>query len=100
MKEHIIRSNYGSRGGGVEISLDFVGAKYKGYKMTAYQNYLGGGILGKICSDCNKPEWENDKKLLKVSEDLKRYFHELTNPEDGYESFSYENNQNLPVSAY
>jgi hypothetical protein len=96
-----LRAEYGGRGGGIEISLDFVGKKYKGHKMTAYQNYLGGGILGRINSDCTFKDWQGDDKLNEVSEELKKYFHSLTNPEEGeWESMSYEKNQMLPTSAY
>jgi hypothetical protein len=95
-----LRAEYGGRGGGIEISLDFVGKKYKGHKMTAYQNYLGGGILGRINSDCTFKDWQGDDKLNEVSEELKKYFHSLTNPEGTWEEMSYEKNQMLPTSAY
>ena len=36
------------RGGGVEIDLTRFG--FSGQKMSAYQNYLGGGMLGKVCA--------------------------------------------------
>jgi len=92
-----LRQEISHRGGGIEISLDTLG--YEG-KMTAYQNYLGGGILGKVASDCNVPEWRNDAKLLEISEQLKKYFFNLTNPKEGWESLSYKQNQSLDISAY
>ncbi|MCP3699494.1 MAG: hypothetical protein GY920_13220, partial [Aliivibrio sp.] len=49
-KFEILRESISPRGGGVEISLDNFG--YPGEKMTAYQNYLGGGMLGSIGNDC------------------------------------------------
>jgi hypothetical protein len=45
-----IRSRISTRGGGIEIDLTTLG--YPGERMTAYQNYLGGGMLGRVCSDC------------------------------------------------
>ena len=99
-----LRSEISSRGGGVEISLDTLG--FKGEKMAAYQNYLGGGLLGKVNANntieaYDKPCTEKQKaKLDKIAEQLKQYFHSLTNPDTEWESQSYEQNQNMPSSAY
>lgn len=93
-----IRAKISSRGGGVEIDLTSEG--FEGVKMTAYQNYLGGGMLGKINSDCNKPDWESNGKLVSISDNLKKYFHTLTNPDGEWESSSFEVNQNRPTSTY
>ena len=103
--ESTLREEISSRGGGVEIDLTTLG--FKGEKMSAYQNYLGGGMLGAI-SENNTINAYNKEitskkqlKLEKIAEELKRYFHSLTNPEEGeWESLSYEQNQNLPTSAY
>ena len=98
-----LRKQISSRGGGIEIDLTRFG--FKGEKMSAYQNYLGGGMLGKVCSDNslnNKVLSEaKEKKLKRIEERLKRYYHSLTNPEEEeWESTSYEVNQSMPVSAY
>ena len=94
-----LRLEVSSRGGGIEIKLDPFG--YKGGKMTAYQNYLGGGMLGRVCSDCNVRDWKEDSQLVEISEELKRRYHFLTNPDDDeWESMSYEQNQKLQCSAY
>lgn len=93
-----IRQKVTSRGGGIEISLDKLG--YKNERMTTYQNYLGGGLLGRIESDCTIKDWRSDEKLLSISEQLKEYFHNLTNPESEWESMSYKQNQNIPISSY
>lgn len=100
-----LRSQISSRGGGIEISLDTLG--FKGEKMTAYQNYLGGGMLGRVCSDNTINAFQKpctDKKQIKlneIEEQLKRYFHSLTNPEeDTWEHQTYEQNQKNSVSAY
>jgi len=95
----VLREEISRRGGGMEIDLSPLG--YEGEKMTAYQNYLGGGMLGRVCNDCTIKDWEKEKKLLKIAENLRKHFHSLTNPDEGeWESVSYENNQKLSVSAY
>lgn len=42
----VLRVKVTERGGGIEIDLGPEG--YDNHRMTAYQNYLGGGILGSI----------------------------------------------------
>lgn len=100
-----LRLKPSSRGGGIEISLDTLG--FKGEKMAAYQNYLGGGMLGRVCANntiqaFNKPCTEKQKaKLAEIEDQLKRYYHSLTNPEEEtWEHQTYEQNQNMSVSAY
>jgi len=95
----ILREQVSTRGGGVEISLDNFG--YPGAKMTAYQNYLGGGMLGAIGNDCTIESWRLDKKLLKISDRLSRYFHEQTRHDwDEWEDAIFEENQSRPAGAY
>ena len=105
LSEVVLRQEISSRGGGVEIDLTRFG--FSGQKMSAYQNYLGGGMLGRICDNntinaYNKPCTDKQQaKLDKIAERLKRYFHELTNPHDQeWESQSYEQNQKLPPSYF
>lgn len=106
IKSSVLRQEISHRGGGIEISLDAFG--FKGEKMAAYQNYLGGGLLGRICANdtirrqTGTTTEAKAKKLDKVAEELKKYFHSLTRHEDDeWEDESYENNQqNKPVSAY
>ena len=103
--EVTLREQISSRGGGLEIDLTRFG--FKGEKMAVYQNYLGGGLLGKIEENntiqaYNKPCTEKQAaKLAKIAERLKKHFHELTNPADSeWENRNYEENQNMPTSAY
>lgn len=91
MEFTIIREHITSRGGGIEIDLTPHGVK--GEKMTAYQNYLGGGMLGCICSDCTVSEWMLDDELLAISNKLKKHYAYLTCQE-------YNETQDRPVSAY
>jgi len=104
-EEITLRLQVSSRGGGVEISLDTLG--FKGEKMAAYQNYLGGGMLGRVCvndtiTSFDKPCTDKQRaKLERIGEQLKQYYHSLTNPdEDTWEHQSYEQNQNMPSSGY
>jgi hypothetical protein len=103
-EEIIIRQEITSRGGGVEISLDTFG--FEGEKMSAYQNYLGGGMLGKVCSNdtirANNSFVEESicRELDEIAEQLRKYFFNLTNPDGEWESQSFEQNQTMPVSAY
>ena len=100
-----LRLRASSRGGGIEIDLTTLG--FPGEMMTAYQNYLGGGMLGSIQnSDTLRRQTlsvEEDvaKKLDAIGEALSRYFHSLTNHEDDeWENQSFEQNQSMPISAY
>lgn len=104
VQDHIIRQRLSSRGGGIEIDLTAYG--FEGEQMAAYQNYLGGGLLGAVCvNDTIRRqtmfcEESVAKRLDEIGEELKRYFHELTNPDTEWESTTYEQNQSLPQSAY
>lgn len=100
-----LRTKISHRGGGIEIDLTTLG--FEGEKMSAYQNYLGGGMLGRICSNDTVRAFNKDctdkqeEKLDMIAEQLKKYYHSLTNPsDDEFENQSYEQNQSLPSSAY
>lgn len=97
-----LRCEYSRRGGGIEIDLSPFG--YENEKMTSYQNYLGGGMLGSIQNDCTIEDWIHDEELGGISEELNKYFHSLTNEEvDDYDEWSsgeYEEIQNRSVSSY
>ncbi len=103
IEENIIRLDASRRGGGIEIDVSNLFGE--GCKMSAYQNYLGGGLLGSIQSDINFiPSEEQKADVLELSEKLKRYFHDITNEYaagcDEWNEMSYEQNQNMPTSAY
>jgi hypothetical protein len=100
MDAPILREQISSRGGGVEISLDHLGEQYEGQKMTAYQNYLGGGMLGSIQNDCTVKGWQADEVLHKQADELSRYLHEQTNPDTEWEGMTFEQRQNMASSAY
>lgn len=100
IEENILRIEITGRGGGVEIKCGFLGKEYQDVKMTAYQNYLGGGMLGKVMNSCNMEGWHKDDKLVALGEDLRKYYHSRSNPKGTFESTSFEQNQQLPGSAY
>lgn len=93
-----IRQQISSRGGGIEVDLTSI----VGYpvQMTAYQNYLGGGMLGAVQNDCTASDWQQDEQLVSIADELKRHYHALTNPDSEWESTTYEQNQSMPSSAY
>lgn len=95
----ILRIEVSRRGGGVEIDLSNLG--FDNEKMSAYQNYLGGGVLGKINNDCTYRNFKNDKLLSDIALHLSMFFHNITNPDvNSFDNVSFEDNQNLPASAY
>jgi hypothetical protein len=104
IKASVLREQISHRGGGIEINLTPFG--FEGEKMAAYQNYLGGGMLGRIMvNDTIRRETltttkKNAAKLDKIGLELKKYYHSLTNPETEFEGVSFEQNQKMPVSAY
>jgi len=107
IEDNTIRCEASYRGGGIEIGASelFPALDYDYAKISAYQNYLGGGMLGAIQSssnfhpdDLNKTDREKFNKLV---DGLKKYFHDLTNHGgDEWETATFEQNQNRPASAY
>jgi hypothetical protein len=102
--EITLREKITERGGGIEIDLTRFG--FKGEKMSAYQNYLGGGLLGKIEANNTIQAYKKSctekqaAKLDKIAERLKKYLHSQTNPQTEWEEQSYIQNQRMPVSAF
>lgn len=92
IKTNILREKYSSRGGGVEIDLTYFG--YNNEKMTAYQNYLGGGMLGGIANDCTIKDWQSDMKLTDLAFELKIYYARVNGLDMEYVM------GDLPKSAY
>lgn len=92
IKDNVLREQLSSRGGGVEIDLTYFG--YEGEMMTAYQNYLGGGLLGGISNDCTISDWRSDMDLIDLAFELRIYFCKRMGLDMDYVD------SNLPVSAY
>lgn len=99
-----LREEVSPRGGGVEIDLTDFG--FPNERMSAYQNYLGGGMLGRVCSNNTINAYDKkisvakQKKLDRIETELKMYFFELTNPDTEWEHQTFDKNQFMPVSAY
>jgi hypothetical protein len=106
-----LRLEASHRGGGIEI--DATG--YLGYggryelKMTAYQNYLGGGMAGSVQGSIEGRLRDYPKsiqtKALKLNDALKYYFYCITNDlvadwDEWAVSASFEQQQARPASAY
>jgi hypothetical protein len=72
--EHITREEYSHRGGGCELDLTAFG--YEDEFLSAYQNYLGGGMLGGVGNSCTVEDWRKDEKLVKLAEKLSEYYQE------------------------
>ena len=72
--EHITREEYSYRGGGCELDLTAFG--YKDEFLSAYQNYLGGGMLGGVGNNCTVEDWRMDEKLVRLAERLSEYYQE------------------------
>lgn len=72
IEDHITREEYNHRGGGCELDLTEFG--YEDEFLSAYQNYLGGGMLGSIGNSCTVEDWRKDERLVKLAERLRDYY--------------------------
>ena len=63
IEEYITREEISHRGGGVELDLTAFG--YEDEFLSAYQNYLGGGMLGSVGNSCTVEDWRMDELMLK-----------------------------------
>lgn len=70
--ENITREDYSYRGGGCELDLTAFG--YEDEFSSAYQNYLGGGLLGGVGNSCTVEDWHKDEKLVKLADKLSEYY--------------------------
>ena len=70
--ENITREDFSTRGGGVELDLTAFG--YEDEFLSAYQNYLGGGVLGSIVNSSTVEDWQMDEKLVRLAEKLSEYY--------------------------
>lgn len=110
IEENTLRCEASCRGGGIEIDCSELfpklAEKYnEQLLMSAYQNYLGGGLLGSVQSSVNFDRSElskkDQKKFDEVQEALKKYFHSLTNHVGNeWEETTFEEDQLRPESAY
>ena len=92
IKNSVIREKYTSRGGGIEIDLTQYG--YTDEKMSAYQNYLGGGISGSVHNDCTIKDWFGYPELIDIAFELRILYCKRAGLDTSFLDV------NLPVSAY
>ena len=92
IKNAVIREKYTTRGGGIEIDLTQYG--YVDEKMSAYQNYLGGGISGGIANDCTIKDWNSDMDLIDIAFELKILYCKRSGLDTSFLDV------NRPISAY
>jgi len=102
IKDNTLRIDASPRGGGIEIDA----SKYlriPNARITAYQNYLGGGLLGAVCASRNFETKDRTKikKTVRLEVALKKYFFNITNEgQDEWSEQSYEQNQRMPQSGF
>lgn len=109
IEANTLRCEVSHRGGGIEIdATGYLGEKYP-LKMTAYQNYLGGGLTGSVQGSIEGQLRDYpatiQKKALKLNEALKYYFYCISNDivadwDEWAVSPSFEAQQARPASAY
>jgi hypothetical protein len=54
----------------------FTAFGYEDEFLSAYQNYLGGGMLGSVGNSCTVEDWRMDEKLVRLAEKLSEYYQE------------------------
>ena len=74
IQENITREKISHHGGVVELDLSDFG--YEDELMSAYQNYLGGGMRGAVANSCTIEDWEMDEKLVRLASELRDYYDE------------------------
>lgn len=108
IEEHTTELDYTRRGGNLKVNASSLFPYIENATVGAYQNYLGGDMLGAVIGVAMFTPNElkrKDKKVFKeLLEACKKYFHEVTNEVatdyDEWSTSSYEQNQNRPKSAY
>ncbi len=93
--EHITREEYSHRGGGCELDLTAFG--YEDEFLSAYQNYLGGGMLGSIGNSCTVEDWRQDDKLIKLADELREYYRDRMHEYECIDDYN-EMTEGRPVS--
>jgi len=111
IEANTIRCEVSHRGGGIEIdATDYLDAD-GGFplQMTAYQNYLGGGMTGAVAGGIQGRLRDYPKHIqtiaLELNEALKEYFYNLSNSEvadydEWAVSSDFDSQQSRPESAY
>jgi hypothetical protein len=106
IESNTLRCEVSHRGGGIEVDAsEYTGVE--GHLVSAYQNYLGGGLLGSVQSSTNLKVTadKTGRKTLELQEALKQYYYNLTNPvvdelDEWSSTESFEAQQSRPASGY
>lgn len=107
IEANTLRLEASHRGGGIEIDASEY-LELPNAKLTAYQNYLGGGMTGAVCADRNfsiTSSKKREARTLKLQEALKQYYYNITNEivqdyDDWAASANFEAQQSRPESGY
>jgi VIT1/CCC1 family predicted Fe2+/Mn2+ transporter len=109
IEANVISADVSYRGGTVNVNVAELFPEVSNPVMGAYQNYLGGGIAGRIIGAAMfNPEEElsaeDQVKFEEVKAEIVKYFFELNGGggddymQENYSSLEF--NQNLPESGY
>ena len=93
ISDNITREQYSTRGGGCELDLTAYG--YEDEFLSAYQNYLGGGMLGRVANSSTITDWESNPELFELARQLREYYYEHSYHDEFNEEF-----EDRPISAY
>lgn len=105
-REHIKDIDASRRGGTIKVDVsELFDVEDEDAIIGAYQNYLGGGMLGAVqFGSMFAPTEEQAELFATFKEAVKKVFHEITNTEAGewdeWAESSYEQNQARAVSGY
>jgi len=107
ISQNIIECDAGYRGGNIKVDVAslFPEVEDEDTVIGAYQNYLGGGMLGAVVGasmfDFSKLSVKQRELAEDIKEQCKVYLHNATNHiGDEWEETTYVKNQAMPVSAY
>jgi hypothetical protein len=105
IENNLIECDLSYRGGTIKVDVAELFPYIDDATIGAYQNYLGGGLVGAIVGASMFTPDELKAKDVKLYRELlegcKEYIYKETNHEyDEWETASYEETQSRPVSAY
>lgn len=107
IENNLISCDCGYRGGSIKVDVSELFPEIEDEEpvIGAYQNYLGGGMLGAVVGasqfDINSLTKKHQVIATKLKEECKRYLFNQTNHEgDEWEEQTYQQNQKMAVSAY
>lgn len=95
LEDHITKATIHYRGGGVELDLSDFG--YEDEYLSAYQNYLGGGLLGAVAHSSTMTHWQQHPDLVRLAAELRDYYLNLRDDFDYGDDYD-DLLQNRPVS--